>query len=214
MTNETTKMLKAYGNAPWLRALVQLVPGGAGSCVDVLISNKLTEINQKRVEGLFEDVSVQLEDLGEKKLNKQFLSSEEFIEIFRASVEIVARSADANKRKIISDYLAGIVRCENITDLSGQVLEDIRSLQPVHLQVLAILPSASDTKVDKAHPPEALDGMPAVVYEKCMNDLERFGFLRYSTEGVGTLNGGSGQWETTAYVKIFCEHVGSSSKEH
>jgi len=56
--------------------------------------------------------------------------------------------------------------------------------------------------------------MATEVYEKCMDDLEWFGFLRYSIEGIGTLNGGLGQWETTAYVKMFCEHVDSSSKRY
>ena len=177
--NKISKKIEAYENATWFRALVQLAPCGAGGAVDVLLSGKSAAINQRRVNKLLEEISTQIEELSDEKLNKQFLASDEFFEIFRTSAEIAAHSSDADKRKTVAAYLSGRVRCGVLTNLSAQVLEDIRSMQPIHFQVLAVLPPASSQVVNKTRPSEALMDMPAEVYEKCMSDLERFGFIRY-----------------------------------
>lgn len=190
---------------------MQLIPGGVGSAFDVLLVGKANAINQKRFTELVSNVQTLLDRADATDLNNEFLNSEECFEIFRASAEIAARSADAKKREIVAHYLSGIIRAGVITDLSSQVLEDLRFLQPIHLQVLAALPITANEGVDKQHPPKAIENMPLNVYEKAISDLERFGFIRYNTTGIGTFGGGSGHWETTEYVRTFREHIANVS---
>ncbi len=205
--SKISKLLQLYEKSSWLRAIVQLPPGGGS--IDTLLAGKAAGINQKRVEELLENVNYQIEALDGNKINKSFLESEEFFEIFRTAAEIAARSANKEKRRLVAAYLSGAVRNGSITDLSTQILEDMRSMQPTHFQLLAILPIDADQGVNKKLPPEALREMPKEVYEKGMADLERYGFIRYNTAGIGTLGGGGGHWETTKYVRIFREHVQS-----
>ncbi len=159
-----------------------------------------------RVNELIAGVSRRVQAL-EGALPIALLQSETFFEAFRTAAEIVARSADQKKREVVAEYLSGMIRDGFVTDLGTQVLEDLRFLQSLHIQVLAALPSVENTPVNKQHPPESLGGMPADVYEKAMSDLERLGFLRYSTAGIGTLGGGGGHWETTSYVRVFRQHI-------
>ncbi len=193
-----------YEKATWLRALVQIPPGGGS--VDVLLAGRAASLNQQRLDELIRGVNQRLESL--EQLNEEFLGSEEFFELFRRTAEIVAHSSSAEKRRLLADYLAGRVQGAGITDIGLQVLEDLRLMQPVHIEVLTALPQAEGSAVDMRQPPVALPAMPHFVYEKVMSDLERLGFLRYSAIGIGTYGGGGGRWETTGYVRVFFEHIG------
>lgn len=195
-----------YEKATWLRALVQIPPGGGS--VDVLLAGRSASLNQQRLDELIRGVNQRLELL--EHLNEKFLGSEEFFELFRRTAEIVAHSASAEKRRLLADYLAGRVQGAGITDIGLQVLEDLRLMQPVHIKVLTILPHTEEAAVDMRQPTTALPNMPHFVYEKVMSDLERLGFLRYSAAGIGAYGGGNGRWETTGYVRVFFEHIGLS----
>jgi len=202
-----TKLLKWYEEAIWIRALVQLPPGGGS--IDVLLSGKAASINQQRLDELLEEISTHLERLGEEKLNKDFLASEEFFEIFRTAAEIVAHSANAEKRQLVAAYLSGTISNSVITDLSSQVLEDIRLMQPIHFQVLLALPIEENQSVSKQKPLQSIAAMPISVYEKAMSDLEKLGFICFNNNGIGGFGGGGGGWVTTGYVHIFREHIQS-----
>lgn len=198
-------ILEWYERTTWLRALVQLPPGGGS--VDVLLAGKASALNQQRVMQLIELVNAQLEQVKEDQLNKEYLASDEFFDVFRTAAEIVAHSTSNEKRQLVAAYLAGQIRGRPVTDLGAQVLEDLRFLQPIHLQVLAVLPMKGSQGVSKRQVPDGIQEMPIDVYEKTMSDLERYGFIRYNTDGIGTIGGGGGHWETTEYVRIFREHV-------
>lgn len=201
---DMNKLLNWYEGATWLRALVQLPPGGGS--VDVLLAGKATELNQKRLNELIEDVNRRVQAL-EGALPVELLQSEVFFEVFRTAAEIVARSADPRKREVVAEYLSGMIRNGVVTDLGAQVLEDLRFLQPLHFQVLAALSPVANSPVSKQHPPESLASMPVEVYEKAMSDLDRLGFLRYNTAGIGAFGGGGGHWETTDYVRVFRQYI-------
>ncbi len=202
---DISKFLGWYESSVWIRALVQLAPGGGS--VDVVLAGKASAINQRRFEELLLNVSEQLKELGKDKLDEKFLATDEFFELFRTAVEIAAHSASIEKRKLVAAYLSGTIDHAVITDLGTQVLEDLRFMHPLHLQVIASLPVEANQSVSKGRPPASLSGMSSGIYEKAMSDLERFGFIRYNTVGIGALGGGGGHWETTEYVRVFREHV-------
>jgi len=194
-----------YENQPWLRAVIQGVPY-AGGPADTLLAGIATAKNQKRVEELFHSVTGRLSALEDHHLNKNLLGSDEFFEILRTCLESVARSADAKKRRHVADFLTGTIKRGTITNLSQQIAEDLKVLQPLHLQILSALPTESDHPVNPNRQPPALEVMDLAIFQKGFADLERYGFIRFHDQGGG-LNAGGGFWATTKYLVIFQHEV-------
>lgn len=114
------------------------------------------------------------ENLDISKLDKDFLNSPEFLELLERSIEINAKTSSDIKRKLVADYLSGVIETSVINDIHGQLLEDLNSLQEFHLQIIATLPDKAWTEIQKS---EQLSNMPDYIFEKALSDLERFGFL-------------------------------------
>lgn len=205
--SSTQKILIWYEQATWLRALLQVPPGGAS--LDILLTGKAAQINQRRLNELIENIESRVRML-EKPLSPKFLQSENFFELFRTAAEIVCRSASHEKRSIVADCLAGAIQVETVTDLRLQVMEDLRSMHMMHIQVLTAIPKIKGQEVSKTQKPESLQNMPEEVYEKAIADLERYGFIRLNTAGIGNFGGGSGRWQTTSYVPIFHSQINTA----
>ena len=167
-----------YEKQPWIRAVVQAIPV-AGGPADTLLAWRGTYVNQKRVEELFRRVTGRLSQLAESAISREYLASDEFFEILRTCVEAVARAADAQKRKIVADYLASSIERGVFTDLSQQIAEDLKVLQPLHLQIIATLPQEPNVGVNLNSPLVGLEEMNVATYRKGLADLERLGFIRF-----------------------------------
>lgn len=166
-----------------------VVLAGLITCLDVLHSQRAKEL----IERAFCRFDVE-------KLDKNFLNSEEFLEVFQRSIEIVAKTASDKKRKLIADYLSGVIGTSVITDIHGQLLEDLNALQEFHLQVLVTLPDKAWTEIQKS---EQLNSMPDYVFQKAISDLKRFGFVR--DRQAGTIGGPNTWLDTTEYLVKFKE---------
>ena len=210
---------QAYQNEPALRVLIQLLP--RGGMVDFLLSQKATNLYQQRVLALFESLISNMSNLEEQTLRKDFLFSEEFIELFETCVEIVARSANENKRKHVAAFLEGTIKSGKTQDLSHQIANDLRDLQDFHLRFLASIPDSlvsnvlatSDeraaSRVIDLHKLREIMGMDWAVLSKARADLERMGFIRYDSEATGWAGGDIGNYRTTGYFKVFRESLGA-----
>lgn len=204
--NQIDKFSESYESNPLFRAAIQSIPNFGGA-IDTILASRATNINRQRFEELILDVNYCLSVLENKTEIIDFFNSEEYFEIFRRCTEIVMRTANSDKRKIVAKFLAQTISTDLINDLSTQILEDINLLQPIHLQTLKFLPNEAGIKVNKSIPPMELSTLSAGVYEKSMSDLERMGFIRYTNIGAGNFGGGGGGWETTEYIKIFKRQV-------
>lgn len=194
-------MLVEYEKSYLLRALVQTVPY-AGS-IDMLLAGKAAEINKRRFDELLSDIAQRLDVMDQSMVRHEYLASEDFFDLLRLAVEVVVKCTDDAKRKLVADFLVGNAIAPEPNDLSFQVVEDLRVLQPFHLQVLKELPEDANAGVNRLTPPEAIHWMDHAVYQKAISDLERLGFVRYDEAGIGTWNGGSGKWVTTPYLGVF-----------
>ena len=199
------KIVQWYEKQPWLRAVVQAVPY-AGGPADTLLAWRGVHVNQKRVMELFRHVNDRVSALEGSKLSHEFLGSGEFFEILRSCVEAAARAADTEKRKKVANYLAGTIERGTITDLSQQIAEDLKLLQPLHLKIIEALPNQSEVEVHRDFPPAPISGMDLAFYQKGLADLERLGYIRFHRSG-GTINAGGGHWATTKYLVIFKREV-------
>ncbi len=189
-----------YEKTTWVRALIQVVPGGGS--LDMLLARRGTELTQQRIENLIFDVDQRLSDVV-TSLNIDFVRSDQVFELFRTCAETVARSASEYKRGIVADFFAGTLRRGFVDDLSQQIAEDIRALQELHLQILVRLPVEAAAEVDRGRP----EGMSRGVYMKAMADLERMGFVYY-VDGYGSPSERSEtNWHATEYVALFKEAV-------
>ena len=130
--------------------ITQLIISGAKSVaasvpIAASFSQALSEVesrlNKKRLESLILKIYERLSALEESALNKEFLQSEEFFDIFRACVEASFRTASDDKRNYIARFLGGVIERGNINVLSLQIAADINNLQDFHLHILDYLPT-------------------------------------------------------------------------
>lgn len=196
-----SEMLIEYEKSYFFRAIVQAVPHGGS--VDTLLAGRAAEINKRRLEELMSNLSQRLDVMNQSVIRHEYLASEEFFDLLRSAVEVVIKCSDGGKRQLVSDFLVGNVINPVPNDLSFQVVEDLRVLQPFHLAVLKEMPDDAGIGVDRLNPPVALHRMDTAVYQKAISDLERLGFVRYDEAGIGTFGGGSGKWVTTPYLDVF-----------
>ena len=199
------KIIAWYEKQPWLRAVVQAAYLGPA---DTLLAGIAAKRNQSRLDELLSNVTNRLSRLEESQLNQEFLRSEEFFEIFRTCVEAVTRSSSVEKRKIVAGYLAGTIERGIIRNLSQEIAEDLKQLQPLHLQIISALPKESGSEVGFNLPLTGLEEMPHGVYNKGLSDLLRYGFLHpISTSTLNVMGAGGASFETTEYVEIFKKEV-------
>lgn len=173
-----------------------LVEGSTG----IMLAGLITCLDMLRSQRAKELIDQTFNRLDVEKLDKNFLESEEFLEIFQRCIEIVIKTASDNKRKLIADYLSGVIQTTTITDIHGQLLEDLNALQEFHLQVLVTLPDKAWTEIQKS---EQLNSMPDYIFQKAISDLKRFGFVR--DRHIDTIGGGSNWLDTTEYLVRFKE---------
>jgi hypothetical protein len=208
------EFLAGYEKAPILRALIQLLfPFGGPT--DFLLAWKTTNSYQQRVLALFETIVLDVSNLEERTLNKEFLYSEEFFELLGTCVEIVARTSSENKRRHVAALLVGAIKQGQTHDLSQQIAEDLRVLQDFHLEMLASLPDSLTPnllapenertlhKVIDLHKLREIVGMDWAVFNKGRTDLERLGFIKYDSEATAWIGGDVGNYRITGYFIMF-----------
>lgn len=202
------EIIEGFGVADELQAILKLITGEipiigtAYSSFEGYINAKASKIKENRVESLLSKISARISQMDEKKLDREYLSSEEFFETFREALEIVGRASDDEKRNLIANYLVGRATIDTNTDFDDQVLTDLRDLKPFHLKIIRALNNAVGSGVDMNNPPEAIHDMDKMLYKKGMSDLSRFGFIEYVDNG-GAIGSGGGSWKTTPYLKAF-----------
>jgi hypothetical protein len=155
-------------------ALITLAGLTLDGGMEVLLAGLITSLDvlhSQRAKALIERAFCRFDI---EKIDKDFFNSEEFLEIFQRSIEIVTKTASDKKRKLIADYLSGVIATSVITDIHGQLLEDLNTLQEFHLQVIAVLPERVEEPISIR---EKVTGMSDYIFDKAISDLNRFGFV-------------------------------------
>lgn len=204
------EVLEGYAESTALRATLQaisgLIPafGSVFSALDIYLTGRYAGIREQRVVDLLNSIKDTVSNLSEDKLDKSYLSSDEFLETFLLGVEVAERSANQEKRQMVADYLVGKAVNKNSksdADLyENQVLEDLKALSSFHLRVLKTLLDSG--MVNMATPPRDLHDMDEPLYQKAMSDLSRLGFIEF-VPGSGGLSDGGGFYRTSHYLKVF-----------
>lgn len=216
--NAIDSALVWYQSQPWFRAVIQFIPF-CGGPIDTVLASRADNLNKERVEELFSNVSKSLSKIEESSLNKVFLQSEEFFDLLRSCAETVARTVSEYKRNHVAAFLGGTIKQGQTHDLSQQIVEDIRLIQDFHLHILNTLPQSltsnilrpegerESDKVIDLHALKEATGLDWGVFNKGISDLERLGFINYSSEATVWGGGSVDVCRATRYLNIFREAV-------
>lgn len=213
------ELLGRYKKEVVLRLLIQLLFPAWGP-FDSLLGKKDTDFYQDRVLKLFETIIRDVSNLEEEAVRKQFICSEEFLELLGSCVDTVARTASRNKRRYVAAFLSGTIRQATIHDLSQQIAEDLKVLQNFHLHLLALLPNhLKKTLTSTRLSIEIIDiqelqehsHMDWGIFNKGMSDLERLGFVGQISIGATMEEGSIMVFRPTKYFEIFKDFLPKES---
>lgn len=91
-----------YADSPTIRALVQLVPFGIGSAVDLAVAEKVNAIREERARVFFDKLAE-----GEIEITQETIESEDFLHCYFATVSAALRSRRREKTALFADLLLG-----------------------------------------------------------------------------------------------------------
>ena len=101
MRNKVMCYVEKYNSNPILRGLIQLVPLGIGSAIDVSLTTKLANIKNKRIETFFDT-------LLKNNLNEdsKLLESEDFLHKYFLTVDLALKTRQEEKIKMFAKMLS------------------------------------------------------------------------------------------------------------
>ncbi|HGS5690455.1 TPA: hypothetical protein ACMDN5_002929 [Vibrio cholerae] len=104
--NEQVELLiQKYGNSPWVKSIVASLPM-VGAFVDSHFNSMANEIYQRRIESLFSELHQEIQFLNSRKIDEQFLASEEFFDLAQNAFSRVIRISDIERTSTIARIIA------------------------------------------------------------------------------------------------------------
>lgn len=216
-----------YEKTPWMRALIQTLPSfppefggiGAGGPIDTLLAFRGSQIARQRLEEMISHVSTRLEYVEDASLARSFLQSDEFFDILRESIRIVAKTSSEEKRARIAAFLSHAILSARVGDVSEQILHDLDLLKDFHLAIIDKVPEASIPSVHNQtnstlgrlqidlHLLKAKAGLEQSIFNKGIADLIARGFIRAESVGTTYGHGDILEYRPTGYLRLFRNSV-------
>ncbi len=140
---KNTDLLKLYDNK-YVRSLVQLVPAGFGSAIDIYLKETIDKIQKERLETFFN----QLEN-GQIELTDDVIKSEDFLHNYFSTIRIVLNTRRRKKIALIGNLFNSAIRkgIINSPDESYEkYLKILDELSFFELEILKILKNLEDNK--------------------------------------------------------------------
>lgn len=105
------KLMEKYENQPVLRTLVQLVPCGIGSAIEVGVLTTLQNIRAERTRTFFEELAS-----GRIELSPELLKSEDFLHCYFATTKAALNSRRREKIRLFARLLTASIIEGNFAD--------------------------------------------------------------------------------------------------
>lgn len=143
--NALQKMLEYYDNRV-IRALIQLVPFGIGSAIDVVLIRTLENIREQRARAFFDELSN-----GNVLVDESLLESEDFLHAFFITTRIALNSRRREKIQMFARLLKSSIIGEGPqgVDEYEDFLKILDELSYRELQALAIMDEFSNRQSAK-----------------------------------------------------------------
>lgn len=137
MNEESKEVLyPKYAQTYWLRALIQWLPHGGS--LDVLLSAKYQDFLQRRIECLAKALLEEIPQELMKKVDKEFLESDDFFSMLITMMEHASKTRSEDKIKAYVKVLRGYVMQEVPIDEAEGFLQTLSELTPTELRLAAI----------------------------------------------------------------------------
>jgi hypothetical protein len=187
------------------RAAVAAIPV-IGGPLDILLSGKAGEYQEQRFQMFLDFLTEDIETLDKKKIDKEYLSSEEFYSHFQLLAERVLREHSEDKIHLLAKALLGSITLNVASEMKDKYLSIIADLSEVDVKVLVMMldqhakSTVSGVGNDRGKMTEGeliqnIPKMTAGLMSAVCRTLERWGLV--TDAEVGTLNYKSGSWIPT-----------------
>jgi hypothetical protein len=130
------KGLDNYLNNVELRNAINQIPS-IGNILDYILVNLGQGFQQRRLMQTIQDLHEEMTQINEAMIDKPFLTTEEFYDILRKTIESCLRTRHNNKIRLYCKILAGSVIVDNRTERNSvqDFLSFISELSPTDLKV-------------------------------------------------------------------------------
>jgi len=127
------KLASSYERNPVIRGLIQLIPFGIGSGIDVTLVTTIQNIRADRVKTFFDQLEV-----NDAELSPELLKSEDFLHCYFATVNAALNTKRREKIRLFAQLLSSAV-FTNLFDHSDEYEEYLSILDELTFRELMIL---------------------------------------------------------------------------
>ncbi len=133
--NALEKAAEIYSQSALLRAEICGIPF-IGSSIDAFFGTRGQNIIQRRIFHFINKLKSEIAKLEEKKVDKEYIISEEFFDLMFRAFEYTGRTRDDSKIELYAKILRGAVNIDNRNEYDPEeYLEVIKELTPFELKV-------------------------------------------------------------------------------
>ena len=104
--------IEEYSENAILRASITSVPF-IGSPLDIFLTTEAQKIVNDRIMSLFDKLKEEMNTLEDRIVDKDYINSEEFIELFIRTIEASAKTRNKEKIKLYAKLLKGAIKFQN-----------------------------------------------------------------------------------------------------
>lgn len=104
--------IEKYSENALLRATISEIPF-IGSPLDIFLATKAQKIINDRIMSLFDELKEEMSTLEDRVVDKDYINSEEFIELFTKSIETSAKTRSKEKIKLYAKLLKGATKFQD-----------------------------------------------------------------------------------------------------
>ena len=118
---------------PEIRSLIQLIPAGIGSALDVALISKIQEIRKDRLKSFFDELGA-----GKIKLTKNLIESEDFLHCYFSTIKAAINTRRREKIKMFARLLKSST-LPNLIANTDEYEEHLKILDDLSFKELRIL---------------------------------------------------------------------------
>jgi len=202
-----SEIASKYSENTPLRLIISSIIPVIGPSIDLALSSYADEIYRSRVETSLNILNNELGHLKRESINKDFINSEEFFDIFRLYLEKGIRTRQEKKIQYYAQILTETIRNPEIIEQSEHDIEKISSLSLQDMLVMKYMydENSKDSELF-GNPDEFIEGSKMIKdipnnlpdiqnldkneIEMSMSNLISIGFVREYSGASGSYGGG------------------------
>ena len=112
ISDKLNPAIEKYSENVVLRGAITLIPF-IGSPLDIFLTTKAQKIVNDRIMNLFNELIEEMSTLEDGMVDKDYIDSEEFIEVFTKTIETAAKTRSKEKIKLYAKLLKGATKFQD-----------------------------------------------------------------------------------------------------